>query len=238
MESSNHGLLSSISFKSAVVEKLSLVETSLARIAKKVGVPQQPPDEADSDTSLLSQPTINDADIPYMPSRAQQTWDVTLEGESVVPGACVVETSTPDQSSIHKSPMIAGKSLDVVAKGLISQKQALQLFDIYRSRLDHFLYRILGDHESLESVRAGSPLLVAAICTVGALHAVADDALSSAYQTCYDELLALSARQTFAKHNNVDDIRGLCIGAFWLCDISWNLVGLGNVASRSSCVST
>ena len=72
----------------------------------------------------------------------------------------------------------------------------------------------------MEGIRAASPLLTAAVCTVGALHLASKD-----FDRCYNELLSESAKQCFSKKHNVDDVRGLCVGAFWLSDVSWTLVG-------------
>ncbi|KAJ5615917.1 hypothetical protein N7537_001031 [Penicillium hordei] len=91
-----------------------------------------------------------------------------------------------------------------------------------RGGLDHFLYRILGDHISLDSVRIASPLLTTAICTVAALHS---QSLGHLFETCYGEYKNLVAAQTFSRHVNEDDIRGLCVGAFWLHELSWPLIG-------------
>lgn len=77
-----------------------------------------------------------------------------------------------------------------------------------------------GDRKSLSEVRGDSPLLLAAICTVGALHLATPD-----FEKCYQEFVAIAAAQTFSRRNTVDDIRALCIGAFWLSGISWTCVG-------------
>ena len=95
---------------------------------------------------------------------------------------------------------------------------------MYQQRLDHFVYRILGDHSavSFESTREASPLLIASICTVGALHCVSrqDD-----FDACRGEFLALSEKHNMSQIGTVEDVRALCIGAFWLPDLSWPLVG-------------
>lgn len=83
-------------------------------------------------------------------------------------------------------------------------------------RLDHFLYRIIGDRKNLNEVRAASPILLAAICTVGSLHLNTPD-----FESLYQEFVSIAAAQTFSRRNNVDDIRGLCVAAFWLSDVSW-----------------
>lgn len=113
---------------------------------------------------------------------------------------------------------------DLITQGVLSVEQAQALFNIYSQRLGHFLYRILGDNSSLEGIRSSSPLLTTAICAVSALHSAE---LGQLYDRCYQEFINLSTAQTFAKENSLDDIRGLCIGAFWLSEISWILDGTG-----------
>ena len=113
---------------------------------------------------------------------------------------------------------------DVISIGILSIDQALHLFDKYHLRMDQFLYRILGDHTTLDSVRTSSPLLTAAVCTVGALHS---ESLGHLFEPCYREYKNLVAALTFSTHLKADDVRGLCIGAFWLHEISWSLIGTG-----------
>ncbi len=42
---------------------------------------------------------------------------------------------------------------------------------------------------------------------------------------CYEEFIALVQKSTTKRHCTLDDIRALCIGAFWLPDLSWRLSG-------------
>lgn len=111
---------------------------------------------------------------------------------------------------------------DIIARGTITLEQARKYFHTYQDRLDHFPYRILGEHSAstLECIRETSPLLTAAVCAVGALHLASND-----FDRCYEEFLSLSAAQSFSKGTTIDDVRALCIGAFWLSDLSWTLVG-------------
>ncbi|QRD88998.1 hypothetical protein F9C07_2200221 [Aspergillus flavus] len=89
--------------------------------------------------------------------------------------------------------------------------------------LFHPVYQILGDHSpaTLGHIREVSPLLTTAICAVGALHLPSPD-----LEILYKEFVALSAPLSFSRRHTVDDVRALCIGAFWLSDLSRSLVGL------------
>lgn len=158
-----------------------------------------------------------------------QRWQVVIDsqgGPASIPASCVSEirsTASSENRPVSQYP-------DLITVGVLSLGQALSLFDIYHLRLDHFLYKILGDLTSLEAIRKRSPLLTAAVCTVGALHS---QSLGHLYDVCYREYKLLATTITFSPTSNVDDVRGLCIGAFWLHELSWALIGTGKCVSPS-----
>lgn len=45
------------------------------------------------------------------------------------------------------------------------------------------------------------------------------------FDKCYKEFLTLISSSMFSRFHSVDDVRGLCIAAFWLSDVSWKLSG-------------
>ena len=224
-----------------MVQKMRRLEEAVAKIAAKVDMPelqylQAAPEIQDGssgspgeaineevttgETSTSSQaPQPKDKENPEQP----QTWEVVMDprgGPASIPASCVSESGKagpPNSTSTARRP-------DLISTGLISLRQAVALFETYHLRLDHFLYRILGDHISLDSVRIASPLLTTAVCTVAALHS---QSLGYLFETCYGEYKDLVAAQTFSRYVNEDDIRGLCIGAFWLHELSWALIGNG-----------
>ncbi|KAF3020362.1 hypothetical protein E8E15_003245 [Penicillium rubens] len=227
-----------VTWKGAVVQKMRRLEEAVAKIAAKVDMPELQylqaaeiqdgssgsPGEAineevtTGETSTSSQaPQPKDKENPEQP----QTWEVVMDprgGPASIPASCVSESGKagpPNSASTARRP-------DLISTGLISLRQAVALFETYHLRLDHFLYRILGDHISLDSVRIASPLLTTAVCTVAALHS---QSLGYLFETCYGEYKDLVAAQTFSRYVNEDDIRGLCIGAFWLHELSWALIG-------------
>ncbi|KAK5686581.1 hypothetical protein LTS10_002701 [Elasticomyces elasticus] len=109
---------------------------------------------------------------------------------------------------------------DIITKGVITSEQAQAFLDIYQNRLDHFLYRIMGDRKTLAEVRKASPLLLAAVSAVGALHLGSPD-----FDKCYQEFVTIAAGQSFSRKNTVEEVRGLCIGAFWLSGLEWQCIG-------------
>lgn len=137
-----------------------------------------------------------------------------------VPASYISEISNASspQSVRHSSQ----KVLDVISRGILNVQGASVLFDIYHNRLDHFVYSILGDHRSLRDVRQASPLLTDAICAVGALHSGNEN-----YAACRSAFMQQVSKQMFSKRHCADDVRGLIVGAFWLSDLSWALIGAG-----------
>ncbi|KAJ6130867.1 hypothetical protein N7512_003647 [Penicillium capsulatum] len=82
--------------------------------------------------------------------------------------------------------------------------------------LNHYLWVGLEQlHSSLASVRRSSQLLTATILTVTALHIPSS---AKIFDDCYNEFLNLISSSMFSKYHSVDDVRGLCIAAFWLSD--------------------
>ncbi|KAK8166541.1 hypothetical protein IWX90DRAFT_216304 [Phyllosticta citrichinensis] len=123
----------------------------------------------------------------------------------------------PDAS--RKNPMFS----DPIAQGKISEAQADSLFRKFNTSLNHFLWGGVSlNHESLQSVRESSSLLLTAILSVAALHLPGAEAV---LEVCYNEFLSLVAYSMFGRDQSLDDIRGLCIGAFYLSEVSWKLSG-------------
>ncbi|KAF2457304.1 hypothetical protein BDY21DRAFT_392595 [Lineolata rhizophorae] len=127
-------------------------------------------------------------------------------------------------------------SADLVSKSLLSSAEASRLVDLYLGRLDHFMYRIGGaGHSSLSSLRGGgggggggsgdagsSPILTAAMCTVAALH---DPASNHLYESCSSEFRRLLTASMWERGVDKAHLRAMCIGSYWLSDISWTLSG-------------
>jgi len=111
---------------------------------------------------------------------------------------------------------------DLISCGVISLEAAEHKFAFYQRHLNPFVHDILATKDSLADVRRRSPLLSAAICTVASSCTG-----STEFQDCLKAFKAEVSRQIFAEEYDFDDVRALCIGAFWLNEISTILVGLG-----------
>ncbi len=195
-----------------IVERLASDSPNLEELKK-------PEDQSGEALPVSQETTIEPQPSPHARNNNQLVnhWEIVMDldsGPEAIPGFYISETPLAQ----------LGSDADFISRGIVSLQSAQCYFDKYRDRIDHFPYRILNDHGpvTLESVRTTSPLLVAAVCAVGALHT---HTASKDFDLCYKEFVSLCAMQTFSKHNSLDDIRALCIAAFWLSDLSWTLVG-------------
>ncbi|KAF2486478.1 hypothetical protein BDY17DRAFT_321267 [Neohortaea acidophila] len=110
---------------------------------------------------------------------------------------------------------------DLVSCGTISLDVAHDLFTFYKDHLDPYIHCVLDKDATLANVRARSSILTTAICTVASFCTASED-----YQACYKFFKDEVSRKLFADKYQFDDARALCIGAFWLPDISSALNGL------------
>ena len=112
--------------------------------------------------------------------------------------------------------------LDLISCGLISLEEAEEYFAVYKKFADPCIYHILAEGDCLASIRARSSFLTAAICTVGSFCTA-----SAQHQICYNAFIKEVSSRVFSRHHCFDDVRALCIGAFWLSKESSVLIGLG-----------
>lgn len=112
---------------------------------------------------------------------------------------------------------------DFISRGFVSVHEAEELFDYFSRFMNQLLWGgIILVHNDLTAARRGSSLLSAAVLTVAALH------IPNKTKTlikCYDEFVSLVSSTSLTRYHTLDDVRALCIGAFWLSDLSWKLSG-------------
>ncbi|KAF2108127.1 hypothetical protein BDV96DRAFT_653023 [Lophiotrema nucula] len=112
---------------------------------------------------------------------------------------------------------------DFITREVISEHEAEELYAIFHTSLNHYLWVGLEQlHSSLDSVRRSSEILTATILTVTALHIPTS---AETFDKCYKEFLSLISSSMFSRYHSIDDVRALCIAAFWLSDVSWKLSG-------------
>lgn len=112
---------------------------------------------------------------------------------------------------------------DFISRGVVDLHEAEELFYHFDQVLNRYLWDgALLAHKDLTSVRRSSSMLSAAILAVTALHLPTKE---RTFDTCYTEFAKLASESMLGHHHTMDDIRALCIGAFWLADVSWKLSG-------------
>jgi hypothetical protein len=112
---------------------------------------------------------------------------------------------------------------DFISRGVVDIQEAEELFYQFDQVLNRYLWDgALLAHKDLTSARRSSSMLSAAILAVTALHMPSKE---RTFDTCYTEFAKLASESMLGHHHTLDDIRALCIGAFWLADVSWKLSG-------------
>ena len=205
-------------WKEDLEQKVHSLEKALGKIANHLSL--QDILELDEDEGdLIAEPhdMPESAQLsPHAEKHPPHNFEIVMDpdsGPAAIPGSVVTPIAMPSFEQNRADQ-------DIITRGIVTLEQAQSYLDVYQNRLDHFLYRIIVDRRSLNQVRTASPLLLAAICAVGALHLASQE-----FEKCYQEFVSIAAAQTFSRRNTVDDIRGLCVGAFWLSGISWTCIG-------------
>lgn len=214
-----------LSWKESVEQKMAGFENAITRIADRISCPElldlmnvplgHNDDAAPNQDDIVTQPPQPITEVNQPP----ETWAVVNDPDA---GPAVIPSTVVSQISPSIVASEAHGSRDPIARGLIPLSAAELCFTTYKNRLDHFVYRVLDGHATLASIRRSCPLLTAAICAVGSLHASPGH-----FTGCYRAFIDLASAQMFSRRHSLDDIRALIIGAFWLHDISWTLIGAG-----------
>jgi len=176
--------------------------------------------EGDSDPKNPDAEMDEDSDHPSAESLAPAPIDSLYE----VTKLKSLRTIDSTKNDINGRSTRSVHQPDFILRGVISLDDAERLANLYMSRLDHYFYGHLERYTDLSSVRESSTILAAGICTVAALH---DPAGSDLYDKCLHEFRTLVSSSMFTPHLGLEDIRALCVGSYWLCDISWMLSGYG-----------
>ncbi|KAH8690437.1 hypothetical protein BGW36DRAFT_411309 [Talaromyces proteolyticus] len=110
---------------------------------------------------------------------------------------------------------------DFISQGVLPVAEAELLFDHYRNYINLLLWDgMLCSHKSLHEARESSSLLVAVVLTVAALHIPNRE---QSLHTTYGAFVRLMRGSCLLRCQNLDVIRALCIGAFYLTSLSWAL---------------
>ncbi|KAH8703565.1 hypothetical protein BGW36DRAFT_369545 [Talaromyces proteolyticus] len=112
---------------------------------------------------------------------------------------------------------------DFISRGLLHIDEAERLFQFYQSQLDPYIYGLASKYKTLDSLRSSSSLLTACICAVAASHIAGN---GKVYEICDQEFRRLVSNSVFERRINLDYLRALVIGSYWLSDVSWTLAGV------------
>lgn len=135
----------------------------------------------------------------------------------------VTQLSEIRESSPGKQSPDQALVTDFISRGVVELQEAEELFYHFDQVLNRYLWDgALLAHKDLTSARRSSSMLCAAIMAVTALHMPTKE---RTFDTCYTEFAKLASESMLGHHHTMDDVRALCIGAFWLADVSWKLSG-------------
>jgi hypothetical protein len=110
---------------------------------------------------------------------------------------------------------------DLISQGVLSLSEAEFLFAHYRDNINPLLWDgMLCAHATLHDARQSSSLLVAVVLTVAALHIPNRE---PSLRAAYGAFVSLMRGSCLLRCQNLDIVRALCIGAFYLTSLSWAL---------------
>ncbi|KAI8624627.1 hypothetical protein F5Y19DRAFT_305919 [Xylariaceae sp. FL1651] len=216
----------------AMIRDLEMLHSSIQAISKNLNLPppgslsskqlphtptseeQNQFDERGIGPSCDNSPKFSPADendLPKVP--IQSVYHLTKLSALRSPDAAVSDTRSKEARHYMD---------DFISRGALSLGDAERLFRLYMDQLDHYMYGIGGQYETLDELRRNSRILTVSSLTVAALHDQDSDAL---YGICSKEFRRLMAGSIFSRRIDRDYIRAMCIASYWLSDINWILSG-------------
>lgn len=142
-----------------------------------------------------------------------------------------MQNDSPQAASGPAPPTEALSDPSPIQRRLLGSPAAEKHFAFYQRKLDPLIHYVLTDKESLPLLRNRSEFLAIAVCTVAACCAGTSD-----HNEWLDLYKILVSARTFARQHAFDDVRALCIGAFWLTQLATALNALGMTASFLVCI--
>lgn len=131
--------------------------------------------------------------------------------------------STGSAATIRKSRDL---EQDLISSGIITIAQGEQLFARFTQNHNPLLWGgIILPYHTLDALRRASVLLSTSVFTIAALHAPGGAGAGDTLQKCYDTFVSLVSSSSLSRNHNLDDVRALCLGAFYLPNLSWRLSG-------------
>ena len=227
-------MLISSRWKNTVISDLGHVHSALQEVLSRLSLPPLPRLQTPSSSNYVSSPAdeFGERDEPSLSYDNSPTMSPKDDALPHVPIQSLYQItrlrslrSDGSTDEVHAPSTRASNHHvdDFISRGLVSVEDARRLVNLYLGRIDHFIYMIGGTkYRDLEALRRGSPILTACICTVAALH---DPMSNHLYGICSREFRRLMAASMFDRRIDRDYLRAMCIGSYWLHDISWTLSG-------------
>lgn len=215
-----------------MVDDLGQIHASLQEALAKLSLPALPPLRINSSKRIEEQTEREGGepdDSPYDASPTLSPKDDELPHapiDSLYQITRLKNLRSDDSPNERKTSLDQNASHlvnDFISRGLITIEDADRLVNLFNNRIDHFMYKIgSGTYRDLDSLRRGSSILTAAICTVAALH---DPTSNHLYTICGREFRRLMSASMFDRRLDQDCMRAMCIASYWLHDLSWMLSG-------------
>ena len=219
-------------WKSSVTKDLATIHSSLEHVLQTLNLPPLPTAEITAQEPAIffdQDDQGNDQDeedrsydnSPRMSPMHESLTHAPIESLYQITGLRSLrsqESVTEEQNRICKQL----RDTDFISRSVITLEDAEYLADYYLTRLDPFIYGLTSDYQDLDSFRRRSPTLTACVLTVSALH---DTSRPHLYHICNMEYRRLVANAMFERRIDMEYLRALVIGSYWLSDVSWTLSG-------------
>ncbi|KAF2641726.1 hypothetical protein P280DRAFT_397814 [Massarina eburnea CBS 473.64] len=166
--------------------------------------------------------------VPPMDMTRENSVEPDLDVESLVPAPMRSLYDLTRIRNLRSSTRLKSnanfKEDDFISQGVVPQAEAEDLLHRYMENMYQLLWDgLLVPHKTLDSLRRHSTLLTATILTVAALHTPGRGEM---LQKCYNVFVSLAYSTCLSRLQNLDDVRALCLAAFYIPNLSWKLSGL------------
>jgi hypothetical protein len=222
-------------WKTSVTRDIASLHTSLQQVLQSLSLPGIPTPQISTQEPAVffdydQEPDQDDAEedeqsydnSPKLSPMAENVTQIPIESLYQITGIKSLrsqESVTDEQKRICKQL----RDTDFISRGQISLQEADALASYYITHLDPYFYNMTAQYESLDDFRKRSPTLTAAILAVAALHDVS--AKPELYAICSKEFKRLVANAMFERKIDIEYLRALVVGSYWLSDVGWTMSG-------------
>lgn len=223
-------------WKASVAKDIASIHTSLQQVLQSLSLPELPTPHLITQEPAMIFDHDQDHEHDYPEEDEEQSCDSSpklspmAEHVAQIPIESLYQItglkSLRSQDSITDEQKRICKQLrdtDFISRGQINLQDADQLANYYITRLDPYFYNMTAQYECLDDFRRRSPTLTAAVLSVAALHDIS--AKPELYPLCSKEFKRLVANAMFEPKIDIEYLRALVVGSYWLSDVGWTLSG-------------